>query len=121
MKDLQGVAQREVEHAISDQQTADGSRGRTKRRILYETMRRSSGPVVFAVALSCAFDSRGCYRPLSFRLQLVPAAIVDRTIRKGRRARFFIKNLSGLADFGKQELTVFDSARRACATIPLSQ
>ena len=83
---------------------------------------RSLGCVVFAMALTAPAihaDVTVRYRSDS---KLVPPAMADRTIRiKGNSARFVINNLSALADFGKQQLTVFDSARKAYATIPLSQ
>ena len=54
--------------------------------------------------------------------QLIPPAMADRTIRiRGNRARFSINSLTALADFDKKELTVFDAARKAYATIPISQ
>jgi len=83
---------------------------------------RHLGLVVFAVALTAPAlhaDVTVRYRSDS---KLVPAAMADRTIRiKGNRAHFIIYNLSALADFRKQELTVLDPARKAYAIIPLSE
>jgi hypothetical protein len=83
---------------------------------------RSLGCAVFAIALTAPVlhaDLTIRYRSDS---KLVPPAMADRTVRiKGNRALFAINNLSALADFGKQELTVFDPARKTVATIPLSR
>jgi TonB family protein len=83
---------------------------------------RSLGCAVFAIALTAPVvpaDVTVRYRSDS---KLVPPAMADRTIRiKDDRARFSIGNLSALANFSKQELTICDPVRKTSATIPLSQ
>ena len=84
---------------------------------------RSLGRIVFSFVVLTAPTIRADvtirYRSDS---KFVPAAMANRIIRiKGNRARFAINNLSALADFGKQELTVIDPARKIYATIPVSQ
>ena len=83
---------------------------------------RFIGCVAFAIALTAPAIRADITVHLHSDSKLVPAAAADRTVRlKGNRARFVIGNLPALADFGKQELTVLDPARKAYATIPLSQ
>ena len=83
---------------------------------------RSLGCVLFAIALTAAVSRADITIRYRSDSKLVPPAMADRTIRiKANRARFVINNLSALADFGKHELTVLDPARKAYATIPLSQ
>jgi len=87
-----------------------------------EFVMRSLGCAVFAIVLTAP----ALHADLTIRYRsdskLVPPAMADRTIRiKGNKALCAINNLSALADFGKQELTVFDPARKIFATIPLSQ
>ena len=86
------------------------------------TSMRSLACVMFAIALTAhavRADITVRYRSDS---KLVPPAMADRTIRiRENRARFSMNSLAALADFDKQELTVFDPARKAYATILLSQ
>jgi hypothetical protein len=87
-----------------------------------ESTVRSFGCLAFVIALTAPAiraDVTIRYRSDS---KLVPAAMADRKISiKGNRARFVINNLSAVADFGKQELTVLDPSRKAYATLPISQ
>ncbi len=86
------------------------------------TSMRPLACVIFAIALTAPVvraDITVRYRSDS---KLVPPAMADRTIRiRENRARFIINSLAALADFDKEELTVFDPARKVYATIPLSQ
>ena len=83
---------------------------------------RSLACVIFAIALIAPAVRADITVRYHSDSKLVPPAMADRTIRiRENRARFSMNSLAALADFDKQELTVFDPARKAYATIPLSQ